>query len=439
MKIRTITLGLSLSLSDFIDNGNDNDNGNNNTCDDKIGIAMKALDVLKDSFTKLNYEPQTIRISINNIEQWCNIDDNNDNNNNDDDMLANVKVLVMILDKYNISFCSIPCFTTKSIRLIPTILSLSNRIHCSVQLIKDNTNSICPDMKLITLASQVCLEVLNTCGNLGNFRYCVSFNCPPNIPFFPASYHKTSTSSSEMPITIGLESGDLLFLSFYGADSIDEGRDNLENTMRQILSPIQAHAISACKELQHNNINVVYGGIDASINPGLTLPDSIGSGIENLLSILPPPSTPSSSSTISSRKFGNYGTLAVVSAITSAIKSLANDNDGMQLKLAGYSGLMLPVMEDLIMAERAEEQPPIYTIRDLLVFSTVCGVGLDTIPIPGNTDPNDVAAIYTETAAIAFRLNKPLSCRLLPMEGKIAGDYTDISSPYLCATRVFKI
>jgi len=298
-------------------------------------------------------------------------------------------------------------------------------------------------MKILSVASLVCLKILKTCGNLGNFRYCVAFNCPANIPFFPASYHAPSSSSPstttttavEMPITIGLENGDLLFLSFYGADSIDEGRDNLTNTMRQILTPIQTHAIEACQELQQSNISVIYKGIDASINPGLTLPDSIGAGIENLLTLLP-----STNSTTISRKFGSYGTLAVVSAITSAIKLLSNDNnEASSIQLAGYSGLMLPVMEDLVMAERADEQPAIYTIRDLLVFSTVCGVGLDTIPIPGDTNADDIAAIYAETASIAFRLNKPLSCRLLPMEGKSAGDYTDISSPYLCTTRVFNI
>ena len=111
-------------------------------------------------------------------------------------------------------------------------------------------------------------------------------------------------------------------------------------------------------------------------------------------------------------KFGSYGTLAITSAITSAIKSLSNnDNNGKSLKLVGYSGLMLPVMEDLVLAERAEEE--LFNVRDLMVFSTVCGVGLDTIPIPGNTSSDDIALIYAETAAIAFRLNKPLSCNFL--------------------------
>ena len=47
---------------------------------------------------------------------------------------------------------------------------------------------------------------------------------------------------------------------------------------------------------------------------------------------------------------------------------------------------MLPVMEDLILADRAAQSPPTFNLRDLLIFSTVCGVGLDTVPVPGIYD-----------------------------------------------------
>lgn len=68
-----------------------------------------------------------------------------------------------------------------------------------------------------------------------------------------------------------------------------------------------------------------------------------------------------------------------MSAVTAAVKSLAFSG----VKLIGYNGLMLPVMEDLILAERAAQVPPSFTMRDLLTFSSVCGVGLDTVPVPG--------------------------------------------------------
>lgn len=156
-----------------------------------------------------------------------------------------------------------------------------------------------------------------------------------------------------------------------------------------------------------------------------------------------------------------------MSAVTAAVKSLAFSG----VKLIGYNGLMLPVMEDLILAERAAQVPPSFTMRDLLTFSSVCGVGLDTVPVPGqlliccrisffdltiflhlhsrsNCDiinfvgditVEKIAGVYMETAALAFRLNKPLSCRLLVMNGKVAGDTTDFVHSYLHNTRVFAI
>jgi uncharacterized protein (UPF0210 family) len=138
------------------------------------------------------------------------------------------------------------------------------------------------------------------------------------------------------------------------------------------------------------------------------------------------------------RQFGAFGTLAAVSSVTAAIKSLAvGDETHEAVRLAGYSGLMLPVMEDLILAQRADEGR--YAMRDLLMFSAVCGVGIDTVPIPGNTTAAALAGVYMETAALAFRLNKPLSCRVLPMQGKVAGDVTDVDSPYLCNCKIFSL
>lgn len=144
------------------------------------------------------------------------------------------------------------------------------------------------------------------------------------------------------------------------------------------------------------------------------------------------------------RQFGAMGTLAAVSTVTSAVKALAlpspsNNNTSAEntVKLVGYSGLMLPVMEDTILAQRATEGR--FTLRDLLMFSAVCGVGLDTVPIPGNTSATVLAGVYMEVAALAFRLNKPLSCRVLPQQGKLAGDTTEVVSPYLCNSTVFPL
>jgi uncharacterized protein (UPF0210 family) len=179
-------------------------------------------------------------------------------------------------------------------------------------------------------------------------------------------------------------------------------------------------------------------GIDASINPGLALPDSIGAGLESLLLASVAPSLGEGMDKVRYRQFGAMGTLGAVSAVTRGIKALAAAEAGAEaVQLAGYSGLMLPVMEDVILAQRATEGR--FTVRDLLMFSAVCGVGIDTVPIPGDTPAEALAGVYMETAALAFRLNKPLSCRVLPQQGKKAGDLTDVESLYLCNSTVFAL
>lgn len=171
----------------------------------------------------------------------------------------------------------------------------------------------------------------------------------------------------------------------------------------------------------------------------MTLPDSIGAGLESLLLASIAPTLGEGMEHALYRQFGCMGTLGAVSAVTRAIKSLGTAlQEGEEVvQLTGYSGLMLPVMEDLILAQRAAEGR--FSLRDLLTFSAVCGVGIDTVPIPGDTPVAALAGIYMETAALAFRLDKPLSCRVLPQQGKVAGEQTDVVSPYLCNTTVFAV
>ena len=67
-------------------------------------------------------------------------------------------------------------------------------------------------------------------------------------------------------------------------------------------------------------------------------------------------------------------------------------------------------------------------------------LGLDTVPVPADTPPDAIAAVYTEVAAMAFRLDKPLSCRLLLFDGTKPGDLTSVTdNPYIVNTRVFAV
>lgn len=116
--------------------------------------------------------------------------------------------------------------------------------------------------------------------------------------------------------------------------------------------------------------------------------------------------------------------------LTGALKAL-------DLQLCGYSGLMLPPLEDAGLAARASEGG--YRIHDLLLNSAVCGLGLDTVPVPGDVPPAKLAALYLDVAALAYRLDKPLTARLFPVPGKGAGERTAFQNPHLCDATVFEV
>jgi len=95
------------------------------------------------------------------------------------------------------------------------------------------------------------------------------------------------------------------------------------------------------------------------------------------------------------------------------------------------------VLEDFTLAARAAEG--ILTIKDLLLFSAVCGTGLDTIPLPGDVTAEQISALLLDISALALRLNKPLTARLMPIPGKKAGDATGFDFDFFANSKVMTL
>lgn len=156
-----------------------------------------------------------------------------------------------------------------------------------------------------------------------------------------------------------------------------------------------------------------YDGIDVSAAPGLNA--SIGKAIE----------------TYTHQPFGSPSTLGACALITDVLKEL-------DIRKCGYSGLMLPVIEDPVLAKRAEEGR--YTIEELLLFSSVSGTGLDVVPIAGDVSQEVIEGILTDVAALSLKYTaKALSARLFPLPGKKAGDRVSFKNPNLTGTTVMEI
>ena len=95
------------------------------------------------------------------------------------------------------------------------------------------------------------------------------------------------------------------------------------------------------------------------------------------------------------------------------------------MKQTGYSGLMIPVLEDEVLTRRWTDAT--YGLDSILAYSAVCAGGVDTVPLAGDTSEEAIARIVGDVATLAFKWNKPLAVRLLPAPGKKVGDITEFS------------
>jgi len=76
------------------------------------------------------------------------------------------------------------------------------------------------------------------------------------------------------------------------------------------------------------------------------------------------------------------------------------------------------------------------------ICSPTCGsgscsiTGVDTIPLAGDTTVEQLVPLLLNLSALALRLDKPLTARLMPIPGKKAGDETDFDFPFFANSKV---
>jgi hypothetical protein len=259
-------------------------------------------------------------------------------------------------------------------------------------------------------AVRACAEVIRQVSQLSpdgfaNLRFAALANVPPGSPFFPAAYH----AGGEMAFALATEAAGLAVEAFRGASSLEAARLNLVTAMQD-----HARTLAALSGLLAGGNGLRFGGIDFSLAPFPEESLSLGAALEHL-------GVPA---------VGMHGSLA-------AAAFLADAMDRARFQRAGFSGLMLPVLEDAILARRAAQGT--LDIKDLLLYSAVCGTGLDTVPLPGDTTAPELAAVLLDLAALACRLDKPLTARLIPVPGKKAGDPTGFDFAFFANSHVLPL
>jgi uncharacterized protein len=263
----------------------------------------------------------------------------------------------------------------------------------------------------ISLAAiESCARVIVDCAPIisngfANLRFAALANVKPGAPFFPAAYWE----AGDPAFAIATEAADLTVQAFENPPTIGEGRRRLVALLEE-----HAHALSKVADYLKYKFMLKPLGIDFSLAPFPEDSRSLGAAVEYM-------GVP---------RIGLHGSLAAAAILTEAVESAAFQH-------AGFSGLFLPVLEDSLLAKRAAEGS--LTIKDLLLYSAVCGTGLDTIPLPGDVTAGQIAPLLLDLSALALRLDKPLTARLMPIPGKQAGDPTAFDFAFFANSRVMKL
>lgn len=276
-------------------------------------------------------------------------------------------------------------------RLIVKILSATRSVFATAILTHPHKGI---SMQAIKACAQIIVKASTiTPDGFTNLRFCAMSQVQPFTPFFPAAY----SYGTQPAFSLAMESADAAIEGFKDADDINGGR----NRMLAILEGA-AQELSIIAKANAKQSGIAFKGFDFSLAPFPEDWCSLGGALEKL----------------GLSQLGKMGTLTAAAILAEAL-------DQGNWPHVGFNGMMLPVLEDSILAARTKSSA--FTIKDLLMVSAVCGTGLDTVPLPGDIRAEEIETLLMDIAALSLRLKKPLTARLMPVPGLKAGNLTSFN------------
>lgn len=234
-----------------------------------------------------------------------------------------------------------------------------------------------------------CAELIRKTSTLSangqdNFRLGISVDVNSNGPFFPFTY-----SSGEMGFSIALE-----LTQEINEICTEMQKEDLMTLRQAVLNQIvpQIERINTLAMKLANQEGVAFHGFDFSLAPIIEENGSIVT-ILNRLGVY---------------DFGHIGTMFATSFLTNILKYLASC-----FKSVGFSGVMYSLLEDLELCSINNERG--ITLEQIVSLSTMCGCGIDMVPVYGGIRNEELRSILLDVAGISCRLNKPLGVRILPI------------------------
>jgi uncharacterized protein (UPF0210 family) len=292
---------------------------------------------------------------------------------------------------------------SKSYALVPKILSETRDVFLSAV--------IADSYKVYPEAVRETAEIIRATSTISpdgfaNLRFAALANVNPGAPFLPAAYHRAGTHPA---YAMAIECADVVLNGFTGQTSLEQARKVVINELQDSAEKLTELIMSI-----ENYSDFDFLGFDFSPAPFPEDWCSLAGAIE----------------AVGGLQVGQTGSLAAAVVVADML-------DRGNWKRSGFNGLMLPVLEDSVLAARADAGE--LSIKDLLLFSTVCGTGLDTVPLAGDTSADELAALLLDVAAMSVRLGKPLTARLMPLPGQKAGDKTHFDFGFFADSRVMPL
>lgn len=289
------------------------------------------------------------------------------------------------------------------------ILKKYDRAFVNILCIKDgkiNSSILDKSIKLIKSTSKI------SDNGKDNFRLGLSVNVQPNCPFFPFSYSDGNFSFS---IALELTQEINKIISLNKKLNLISLRKAIIDTLTEQIDKVRNMALDIEK-----NSNIKFAGFDFSLAPIIEENGSIITILKHL----------------GVKKFGLNGTLFATAYLTNILKYFAKVYPSV-----GFSGVMYSLLEDVELCKINNEEG--VSLDNMIKLSTMCGCGIDMVPIKEDTNLECIKASILDIYAISTKLSKPLGVRFLPIPKTLFNqeDYTNFNddSDFISNTKVLDV
>lgn len=282
---------------------------------------------------------------------------------------------------------------------IPRALAATNRVCASVNLGSTKTGINMDAVKQMGKVIKETARLTKDQDSIGCAKLVVLCNAPDDNPFMAGAFH--GVTEAECVINVGVSGPGVINHAIRNAAGKDFGFlcDTIKNTAFKVTRLGQLVAKEASSRL-----GIPYGIVDLSLAPTPSVGDSIAEILESM----------------GLEKAGAPGTTAALALLNDQVKKggiMASSYVG------GLSGAFIPVSEDHEMANSVVCGA--LTLEKLEAMTCVCSVGLDMIAVPGNTSESTLSGIIADEMAIGMINQKTTAVRIIPVEGKTAGQSVD--------------